>query len=714
MGRQSERIRQQQLQLVYARETCQRQIFIEDLKEYRKRKFKHMFNSIVTEVGPKWYQALSVQQRLALDKLEISIYQDLLEGRPVRTSVVIHKLGLIPFPSYPELMSCITLGCDDPKEMLAQLYYTTYGIPINGKKLSYCLHARLILSAIFYLGLDNLILLLEQTFAPDRSIAKPEPKPRPPPQPKLPSPYLTKLVAALYIPNRRRRPPPLPLPDLAVLNDPYEEEPIVPKPPPPPPPPPPPKKRLPISYCEKLAGINPITAHVSPIELPVVKKAARTRNKSKTKLQNGVPKKKYGIGIGPPKKSTHRKKRVPPSTGLWNAQYTINGVYQIQGKTCFVLGNVSILPALGELIHGGHAYVGGQYFNIHCGFRGWPPEQTPEPCDCVKQWQDAVFRYIGDTKCDCGHHFDFNNQGTFSQEELPYFTKATRNAPSQFHYDTIFDTDVERLFIKKEFKRIWETESLLRTDEDTKRMEKKKKKKKADKEKEKEMMRESRRVLAESSQSKDEGSKGNKETKSVKNQIYAETSQTCLGASPKVTDYLKCALRLMRKVNIAARLPDLHLVPELIEWMRNRLHGRLPLAEKKEYLRKSTTYWNMFKTLADQSFGHVAPPKEPLYRRATTWKDKQMLNDDFRQYTERYKLQIFKSYAYVNNLFWRTMYQAEFPDKKFREIFFSYLFSRVDDLQLIHPYSTRETMERKTILMNNRYVCLPDGWEEKT
>lgn len=680
------------LQVLYARQTREKQIFLSDLKEYRQSKDKELFNSIIYEIGPKWYQALSVPQRTSLDTLELSIYQDLLEGRPVRCTVIMHKLGLVPLPSYSELMSCVILGRNDPKEMLAQLYYSTYGYPINGKRISYCLNARLMLSAILYLGLDNLIFLLEKTFAPDKSAGEPAPKPKRKPRVKLPSPYLAKMVAVCYEPPRVRRKPPPPLPDLTVLNKPYEEEPVIPKPTPPPPPPPPPKKRLEISYCEKLAGINTIKPHVpSPINLTPVKKSNRPRA-SRTHVMQGVTKKKYGMCIDLHKKK-HRKKLMAPTTGLWNAQYTINGVFQIHGKTCFILGNVTILPALGELIHGGYASVEGQCINIHCGIRGVAPELMPDPCDCVKQWQDAIFQYIKDTKCDCGHYFDFGNEGHFSQEELPYFTKPTGHAPFKFNYDTIYDLDSQKLYVEKEFKRIWETDSMLRVDDSyaIKLLEKKKKKKKA----EKESKKEARKELKKADGDDDDVSK-----------LRNDASQTCLGMQPKITDYLKCALQLMRKVNVAARLPDLHLVPELKEWMRLRLYGKLTATERKEYMRKSTTYWSMLRTLANQGFGHVSPPKEPIFGLPTTWRHKQSLIDRFRQYTDSYKLTMFRSHAYVINMLWSTMFQAEFPDKKFREIYFSYLFSTVQDIQFLHPYSVKETAARKSILSKKRYVCL--------
>lgn len=661
------------LQVVYARKTREKQIFMEELKEYRKRRDIQMLKNMVDEVGPRWYQALSEPQRSALDDLEFSIYQDILEGRPHRTAAIMKILGLWPRPGYSVLLNCIYLGRDDPKEMIAQLYLSTYGYPIEGKRASYCLNARLMLSAIFYLGLENLISLLQKRFSPDVLPPEPEPKPKPKPEPPLASPYLQKLVAALYEPHRYKRPPPPPLPNLDDLNEPYEEEPIIHEPPPPPPPPPPPKKKLPQSYCDQLAGVMEIVAHSSATNLSRknVKPNARKPRGSKADETERPPKKEYGLGLATRKKVVRRKKPVAPQTGLWNAQYTINGVYTVHGKTLYVIGSISILPARGELIHGGYKYVEGKFITIHCGFRGWPPEEKPAPCDCDKKWHDTVFQYVKDHKCYCGHFYDYGNEGTFPPDELAYFVKPTRHSPIGFNYETIYDTDNKRLHVAKEFKKLWDTDSVLHVEDGVNKVkqEKKKKKKKA--------------------------------------------SKTCLGQNPKPEDYLKCAIRLMRRVNVAARLPDLHLVPELKEWMRKRLYGSLTKVDKQEFLRKSTVYWTMFTSLAAKDFGHVQPPKEPMYHGLNDWSQKQHLNDQFRHYTHRYRLMMYRSHAYVTNLFWRSMYQAELPDKKFREIYFSYLFGRVEDVQLIHPYNSRESEERKLILAKKRYICLPDGIESE-
>ncbi|XP_059047485.1 uncharacterized protein LOC131842928 [Achroia grisella] len=662
-----EQHKHRRMQIIYARNMRERQVFMEELKEHRKKKQKHILKMISDSIGPKWYHAFSVPQTVALDSLQLSIYQDLLEGRPVRTARVMRELGLYPRPNMTDLMNCVYLGREDPKEMLAQLFLMTYGHTIDGKKSSYCLNARLMLSGILYLGLDKLLALLRERFRPDIPKKKPKPKPKPKNEPPLKSPYLQKMVAVLYKPPVYERPRPPPLPNLNDLNDPYEEEPMIPRSTPALPPPPPPKKRLARSYCDKIAGVMPIEPYssVTALSMKTFRHISNRRIRGSKLCLNQV-KKTYGINMENRKKNNRRRKPVAPSTGMWNSQYVINGVYNIHGKTVYVVSAVSILPPVGNLIHGGYTYFNGNYINIHCGFAAQPPPPKPGPCDCIKKWQDTVFQYIRMTKCYCGHRYDYGNEGTFLPEDPPFFQKPTRNAPFEFKYQTIFNIDEKRIHIEKELKRVWDTDSVLHVDDGTVKDKKEKKKKRTRK-----------------------------------------SSTTCLGQNPKPEDYLKCALRLMRRVNIAARLPDVHIVPELKEWMRRRIYGPYSSTEKSTMLRKSSIYWQIFQTLAAKGFGHVGPVKDPTYAGHTTWVHKQDLNEKFQKFTHEYKLQLFRSQAKVNNLIWPTMYQAAFPDKKFREIYFSYLVRRKEDMYIMHPYSSKESVERKLIIAKRRYCCPP-------
>lgn len=662
------------MQLVYTRQMRERRVYMEELKEIRDYKEKQVMKTIIQSIGPKWYQALSCSQRMALDNLEFSIYQDLLEDRPRQTMKVMKDFGIYPKPSLSDLMHCVSKGRNDPKEMLARLFVINYGYEFDNKKYSYCFNARLILTGIFYLGLDNLIKLLKERFSPDETPPKSNSKIKRKLSPPLESPYLEKMVAALYEGHVRKPYSPPPLPNLDEMNnEPYEEDPPAPKPPPPPPPPPPPKKRIPISYCDKLAGLpERIHPHieVKPTNTENKKKHSLTRSNSRRlrTLRNTETKKKYGMAGLTCKKIKRQKRPSVPSTGMLNAQYTIKGVNIVRGRAVYVLDSVSILPPDGDMIHGGYAVVHGTYVPIHCGFRGHTPPPPAESCDCLKRWQKAAIAYADNTKCYCNHFYDFGNEGSFPPDELPFFEKPTRTAPYAFNHNTIFDLDEKSLHINKEFKRIWETDSMLQEDS----------------------------VI-------DEG----KEKKKKKRRA----STTCLSANPKPQDYLLCALRLMKRQNIAARLPDIHKAPELNEWMRYRLFGPLTPEQRSDTLVKSNKYWTFFKALDSRSFGHVGPPFDPQFNNVTTWRYKQKLNDRFRKYVDNYRLRLFRSYAYVNNLMWPSMCQDKFPDKKFREIFFSYMYGRVEDLSLIHPYNKKETTDRALIISKHRYCCPPAGIE---
>lgn len=665
------------MQVVYAHKMREQQVFMQELRVLRQKRDKRMKKTIIESIGPRWYQALSVPQRVALDTLETTIYQDMLEGRPIRTASVMVALGLYPRPNSSDLMNCVYYGREDPKEMLAHLFFINYGHTIDGKQSLYCLNAKLILSGILYLGLGNLINLLRERFRAEpqkkKLLSKPKPKLDTPPV----SPYLQKMIAFLYEVPKKSRFRPAPLPNLDDLNEPYEEPPI-PKPAPLSPvhPPPTPKKKLPRSFCDKLAGVISIEPHAikprSSVKAFTVKTVTRGSNKkmrsSKMCLTEGN--KAFAVsGSMASKKSGHWKKLQAPSTGMSNAQFMITGVYTIHGKTVFVLGNVSILPPLGEVIHGGYKYIGSDCINIHCGFKGSLPPPKADPCDCVKKWTDTIFQYVRSTKCYCGHHFDYGNEGSFLPEELPFFQKASRNTPHAFNYETIYDLDPKSLHVEKEFKRLWDTDSVLHVDDGT--------------------------------------NINKKETKKKKKR----SSTTCLGQNPKPEDYLKCALRLMRRVNIAARLPDIHLVPELKEWMRRRIYGPYSRLQKSDMLLKSSSYWQYFQMLDGKSYGHISPLRDPQFAGHTTWGHKQDLNDKFRQYTQKYRMEVYRSQAKVINMMWPSMCQSELPDKKFREIYFSYMYGRIEDLQIMHPYSTKEAMERKFLMAGKRYCCVPAGIE---
>ncbi|XP_063547565.1 uncharacterized protein LOC134755017 [Cydia strobilella] len=658
---------QQRSQIVYAKQTRERQVFMEDLREYRRQLEKQAMKTMRKLVGPRWYQVLSVPQRDALDRLASSVYQDLLEGRPTRTSRIIHRLGVFPPPKPMDLMIANFHGSDDPKKMLAHLFFLLYGHSIEGKRNCYCFNAKLILSAIYYLGLKNLIELLREKFKPDQDVPPTPPKPKSKRQPPVPSPYLERSIIPVWYPASPKKFTPPPLPNLDELNEPYvdnDEYRIRVKPPPPPPPPPPPK-RIPRAICDKLAGVfNIAPSQVTTVTMKTTMSQRKHQNHNMT-LE--VKKKTYGICITRPERKSCRRKLKPPTTGVNNAQYLIQGVYTVGRRTVFVLGSVSILPAEGDLIHGGFAQCPTGYMNIHLGFRGYPAPPPPDPCDCNKKWQDKILKYVKESKCYCGHNYDYSNEGTFPSDELPHFQKPTAGAPYQFNYHTIFDIDEKQLLIKKEVKKILEGDSVIGSKKDL-----------VVKKKEKEKKR---------------------------------SSKTCLGQNPKPSQYLKCALRVLRGVNVAARLPDVHLAPELVEWMRRRIAGPLGPAQRQAYLRQTRELQTMLDSITPRIYGPLLTKNNTEFRGASTWTHKLKFRDRFNKYSCEYRRQLFKCFANINNLLWRIMFLPEFPDKKFREIFFSYLYATSDDLMLMRPYSTFETNDRKERLMSRRMICLPDGYE---
>ncbi|XP_026324153.1 uncharacterized protein LOC113233298 [Hyposmocoma kahamanoa] len=653
------------VRVVFTRKMEERKLYMEELKNRRYQENRRLYKEIRKRVGPRWYQALSTPQRVALDTLQSSMYQDMLEARPGRSEKIIKVLGLQPRPSRIDLLSAMYYGKGDPKEMFAQLYQMLYGFHFSTKRASYTLNQRLILSAIFYLGLDNLIVLLRERFKPDPKTPSPPVKKKKPP-PILQSPYLQKLKAVeRWSPKvfKPREAQPLPL-NLGDLNEPYEEEPIVPKPPPPPPPPPPPKKKLPQSYCEKLAGYTKLEAYrqQSPVRPLKQKKdiGSRANRIHASKLIVNEGKKTYGLGLAM-KCKVRRKKPKAPRALQYNGQYLIKGVHIINGSPRYVLEAVVNMAPLGEFINGGHVFLNGVYLTIHKGYTSYPAPPVPPPCDCLEKWAEPVFRYVKNNKCQCGHHYDYGNDGEFDISDPQYFVRpSVKGAPMHFDYNLIYERDEKTLTIEKEIKKAWDTDSILWVDDGIVPNPKEKRRKRIKK-----------------------------------------SSKTCLGEKPTISNYLKCALRYMRQVNIAARLPDVYLTQELQEWMRYRIYGPFTPEQKKRLLLSTTYHWAFLNSFP----GHVTPKSNPEFSGETTWKFKNEMRKKFKKYTSEYKIRIYKAHAYVNNLFWATMCQAQFPDKHFREIFFSYLISRIGDLQINHPYSTMETAERRTYMEKKRYIC---------
>lgn len=667
-GPSHEERKRRYFQILYARRMRERQIFMDSLKEYRTQTERSRFKRVKDLVGPSWYQVLSVSQFKALQALKDSMYKDLIEGRPVRVSKAIRELGIYPPPRNLNLMNCIYLGKNDPMEMLAHLFYDIYNHPITSKRFSYPLNSRIILSAILYLGLENIFYLLSEMFHNEPDDSPPCCKTRIRNEQSITSPYLQKMVATLNTRPKMKRITPLPLPPLDfLLNQEDDVPPPIICPPPPPPPPVVPKKRLPRSLCDKLAGVYRFQMPASNTTIKSVTKTHSDRRKS---LYVAETFKKNGLNMERKKKK--RKILKPPSAILPNIKYVISGVAIVNNRPVYIIGGVTIIPPDGQIIHGGYAEVKGRMVIVHNGIRGLPPPPEPDPCNCVNKWQNAIFNYIKSSKCYCGHYYDFHHEGKFSPDDVPYFRKPTGREPLQFDYNSIYETDPKNLHINKVFKRLWETESIIKGDNIP--------------------------VLKD---------------KDIKNKRKRKASNTTPSISENInpTQYLKLALKLLRRQNIAASLPDVHLAPELIEWMRQRLHGTITIKEKAKCRYKSNVYWQMFVTRGNHGFGHVPVRKELEFTGHSNWLHKLSLNDHFTKFRDDFKLQWFRSQARLNNLLWPTMFQTVMPDKHFRDIYFSYLHARVEDVHLLHPYCPREALERHLILAKKRYSCAPAGVE---
>lgn len=700
------------LQILYARRMYERQIFMNDLKQYRAAAHKKKFKEVTRLVGPVWYQVLSVSQRNALDNLKESMHTDLIEGRPTKVMRDVRDLGIVPRPHCIDLLNCVFIGRNDPKDMLALLFLETFGYPVTTKRNSYPLNARLILTGIFYLGLQPIIRSLDTIF---RYRGQKEETPRLRSKKKTvrsgSSPYLEKMTAALNIRPKSKKQPPLPLPSFDFFFD-EDELSNAPaggtqpsqtkqttlgstsfmdkgssaaKGPPSPgqpglhaastmmhsqsnlkamstlntqnlPPLPQLKRKTHRAHCDKMAGVYKLTNDISDTGYSTLNDIHKKKRKSQFNFDDI----KKDFGMVTTKKKKEFDTPYLPALPQDNLQYIIKGVCVIKERTYFNLEAVTVLAPDGYIIHGGFAICCGMNVNIYVGIRTNPPPPIEKPCDCVEKWDDAVLEYLKTTKCGCGHRYDFYNEGKFPDEEMPYFYKATKTSPFHFDYNTIFETNKHILHIAKEFKRIWETDSMLRVTDLSDPDEKLK---------------------------------------------LRMANMNILPDEPGPEDYLKYAMKTLERENTAATLPEVYQAPELREWMRRRIHGPVNKHDKMNMKKKSISYWQMLHNLANSGYGHATLQDGGAFSGSTDWLSKMSLNKKFEKFRDDYKHRWFKEQVKFNNMMWSTMFHEVLPDKSFRDIYFSYLQARLEDVQLLHPYSPREAQDRKQTIQNKRVIC---------
>ncbi|CAG9110230.1 unnamed protein product [Plutella xylostella] len=795
------------------------QAFMEDLKKYRNKKQEKFFGDLSSVMGPKWYQILSPEQIKSLDTLTSTIHDDILEGRPTRTAKVLKGLGIMDLPNASIIYNCVERGQEDPKKMFAHLFRLRYNHNFDLKRRDYDYNAKLMLSALYHLGRENLVEQLKQRFAAPKpepepeatrtsESEKPKPKKTKPKEVKDSNPYAQPVKKAeVYVPPVAKRPPPPPLPDLDVLDEPYEDEPLAPPTPPPPPPPPPPKKRLASSICDKVASIQQLilqaaTTETSNIEIQPNENDKREKSRMSSfikanKSEEKPEKKKYGMNFKENfvKKKVDKKPKMP-ETNMWNHQHHIVGVHHIEGKPFYVLGNIHVLPPLGPYLHLGITMVKGEAININGGVVAYPADPTPEPCDCMDQYYDSTIKYLNESKCKCGHYYDFYHEGPFPDYEPIYFHKPTPYQRGRFDYENIFEFNETKIIIKQEFEDFWETDSVVgegkpkkkRTmrpkaieqtkqqdvtthqlispssgskinqveqnkshiqntsepqkiynnqgkpskyqppidakPQETNKLLQPEPSKPQQQEKRKSIEDETnfkqqatvksnpQNVNKTSNEKKQTPSRGAKPKRiasahNVKKEVTTEGTagkpKTCLGDNPQVPDYLKCSLRLMRRDNLAARLPDLHLAPELHEWMRHRLHGPLTPEQKEKLAKKTQKFAEMY-TRAPKQTAQINLD-DPLFSTPTTWADAGNLKKKFENIKKDFKMQVFLQQTEIVNTFWASMNQTQTPNERFRQIFFAYLQGSPDNVHLFRPYNPSESEERYLRMNKRRYRC---------
>ncbi|XP_061716115.1 uncharacterized protein LOC133524231 isoform X3 [Cydia pomonella] len=325
--------------------------------------------------------------------------------------------------------------------------------------------------------------------------------------------------------------------------------------------------------------------------------------------------------------------QVQHMTPLNNVQFNVGTVALIGGKPRYLLNNIALLPTGYIAINGGTTtFSTGEYLTVIIGHWRYPVEKEEKcdvTCDCIK-WESAVIKHLEESKCKCGHLYDFYLEGKSKEK---YFYQPTKQWPLWFDEAKIFQMDPMEDFIK-----------------DTVR-------------------------IAERSQeptpipSHPELSAGGVKTKALLQSFLADLSGTPL---------------------VIPHLPQAELLNNLQELVRKRFNGDLSPEAHKLSVVRSLRRWLWLKHMDFRERAYMIPfTKHELEN--ITWADRQNLQYLFetllRDFTARNRLRQLEQ----TRLWWSTMKFDRYPSQAFLDLYFTYMPGRSKDTYIFNPFNAELT-----------------------
>ncbi|XP_046965608.1 uncharacterized protein LOC124534027 isoform X1 [Vanessa cardui] len=586
--------------------------FLKDLKYYYYCEEKRKLKRLSLEVGPPWYYELSSSQREVLFALKINIHQDLLEDLPIRTRKSLSDLGVTLKIPKPLLMKAMTNSFEDPGVFIWNLYSAYYKQPPSELRAEYDMNAMILMSCLVFIDLDECIEKLEKlTYSPKIPSVTSDKKPHRNFQPKVRyGEYLQRCYVPCYSTHSKSNQPkhkPQPLGYKVRLRSAQSYERLC-------------KNH---DFLEKRKERNKKEKQLERICKYKFWEPPSTLRNTDPKMVAYVNKLKMF------KKKAKPKYKAPYK----NVQYLVGGVSFVGGQPRYLLNNVALLPTGYIPINNGFACFNGEFVtNIH-GYWKFPKEVNEicdATCECISRWDDVVMTYLKQSKCKCGHLYDFYNEGIPGEK---YFYPPTRHGPFWIDNAKVYQLDPMEDFIKDTVR-----ESLMSAEP-----------------------------------------------------TPEPSMPTILPSGLKEKDLLAAFLAdLSDTPLLIPHLPQANLLNNLQEWVRKRVKGHLTPADDKQLLLQSQRRWLDLKHMDFRARAYRIPFTLKQLKHMN-WSHRhvvqtlfEILLDDF--VTRNRLLQLNQT-----RLWWSTTKYDAYASKAFLDIYFTYMPGRMKDTFLINPYSSELT-----------------------
>ncbi|XP_063825554.1 uncharacterized protein LOC135075137 [Ostrinia nubilalis] len=586
--------------------------YLRDLKYYFYCEAKRKERRLNTEVGPAWYCELSSEQREVLNHLKENIHQDLLEDLPIRIRQSLSDLGLTLKIPKPLLMQAMNDCVHDPGVFIWNLYSAYYKKPPSELRPKYDINAMILMSCLVFIDLEECIERLEKL-----TYVK-----------KIPPQEVPKKKKKYYQPDIRygEYQQQMYVPLYSTHSSGQQKKP----------------KSQPLGYKFRLRSEESYERLCKDHTFLDKRKERNKKEKQSERicnykfweppstLRNTDPKMVAYVN----KLKMLKKKAKPKHKSPYkNVQYLVTGVSFTGGSPHYLLSNVALLPTGYIPINGGTVAYGGEFITVLQGFWKFPrevKEKCDDACDCITKWEDTVMDYLKESKCKCGHLYDFYHEGKATEK---YFYPPTKHGKFWVDKAKIYQMNPIPDFIRD--------------------------------------------TVREAMQSVEP---------------TPEPSMPTISASGLKEKELLAALLadLSDTPLLIPHLPQANLLNNLQEWVRKRVKGKINPKEHKQLILQSQRRWLDLKHMDFRARAYRIPFTLKQLEHFN-WSHRHLVQNLFKILLDDFVSRNRMNQLQQTRLWWSTMKYDPYPSKAFLDIYFTYMPGRMKDTFLINPYSSELT-----------------------